>query len=201
MSQTGFWIIGALGQDALDALLERVGAAAFEPPPGDLDMGWWNVMDDVDVAEHGAVYRPTAPAVRFQQELLGLRPNPDVLDACVAAIGEAGEADRVVVAVRKGDPVAAFFYGLGSASAQRVPGRAGCFLLHGHARGDMAELVLLLGLSAHQRARFTGRVSRWLTAMGDQPDLDPLDLLAGPLHMVERARETRSGLVSVMQWY
>lgn len=193
--------MGALGQDALDALVKRVGAAVFEPPPGDLDVGWWKAMDDVDVAEHDAAHRPTEPAVRFQQELLGLRPDPDALEVCVKAIGEVAEADRFVVSVRKGDPVAAAFYGLGSTAAQRVPGRGGCFLLHTHAQGDLAELTRLLDVSAHERAIFTGRVSRWLTAMGDQPDLDPLDLLDGPLHLVEHARETKTGLVSVMQWY
>ncbi|HEV2637716.1 MAG TPA: hypothetical protein VGX23_21365 [Actinocrinis sp.] len=205
MSRTGYWIIGALGQEALDALLERIGASAFEQLPSDLDVGWWHAMDDVDVAApahlgYGPTY-PSDPAVLFQEELSGLRPDPDVLDVCVAAIGEVTEADRFVVAVRKGDPIAALFYGLGSAAAQRVPGRGGCFLVHSHAQADLAELMHLLDVSAPERVRFTDRVSQWLTVMGDQPDLDPLELLDGPLRLVNRARETRSGLVSVMQWY
>lgn len=204
VSQTGFWIIGALGQDAAEALLERVGAA-FEPLPAGLDVGWWNAMDGVDVVEPAHLGHGTAcltdPAVLFQEELLGLRPDPDMLDLCITAIGDAAEADRLVVAVRKGDPIAALFYGLGSGAAQRVPGRAGCFLLPAHARGDLAELRLLLDISAQERALFAGRASQWLKAMGDQPELDPLDLLDGPLLLVERALEAGSGLVSVMQRY
>ena len=127
ISQTGYWIIGAFGQDALDALLERVDASAFEPMPSGLDVGWWHAMDEVGVVEpahlgHGTAC-PTDPAVLFQEELLGL--CPDMLDACIAAVGEVGEEDRFEVAVRKGDAVAALFYGLGSAAALSLPGRAG----------------------------------------------------------------------------
>jgi len=128
VSQTGYWIVAALGQDALDTLLEQVGVSAFEPRLSGLDLGWWRALDDVDVVEpahlgHGTAC-PTDPAVLCQDELLGPRPDPDVLDACIAAIGDAGEEDRYVAAVRKGDPVAALYYGLGSATAMSLPGRA-----------------------------------------------------------------------------
>ena len=205
MSQTGYWIIGAIGLDAYDALLKRVDASAFEPLPSGLDLGWWHAMDDVDAVPpahlgHGAAC-PTDPAVLFQEELLGLRPDPDMLDTCIAAIGEVTEADRFMVAVRKGDPVAALFYGLGSAAARGLPGRGGCFLLQPFAQADLANLTQLLDMSARERVRFAGRASQWLEAMGDQPELDPIVLLDGPLRLVERARETGTGLVSVMQWY
>ena len=124
-----------------------------------------------------------------------------MLDACIAAIGEVTEADRFVVAVRKGDPVAALFYGLGSAASRRLPGRGGCFIIRAHAQPDLVELTQILDISAHERARFAGRASRWLEAMGDQPDLDPLELLDGPLRLAQRAQEGRTGLVAVMQWY
>jgi hypothetical protein len=83
MSQTGYWIMVVLRSHAVDALLADVGASAIEPLPGDLDLGWWEAMDDLDVVEpahlgHGTVC-PTDPAVLFQEELLGLRPDPDVL--------------------------------------------------------------------------------------------------------------------------
>jgi hypothetical protein len=205
VSQTGYWIIGALVQDALDALLDQVGESTLASLPSGLDLGLWHAMDDAEVVEPARLGQgtacPTDPAVLFQEELLGLRPDPDVLDACIAAIGEAAEADRFVVSVRKGDPLAALFYGLGSTAAQCLPGRGGCFLLHAHAQTDLVELTHLLDLSAHERARFAGRASRWLQAMGDQPDLDPLELLDGPLYLVNRAREARTGLISVMQWY
>jgi hypothetical protein len=205
VSSTGYWIVGALGQDALDALLVRVGPAVSVPPPGSRDSGWWCAIDELDVAEparpgHRA-FQPTDAAVRFQEDLLGLRPDPDVLDACIAVIGEAAEMDRFVVAVRKGDPVAALYYGLGSAAAQRMPGRAGCFLLDAHAQAELAELAQLLDVPVRERARFADRVSRWLEAMGDQPDLDPLMLLEGPLRLARRAREARMGLLAVMQWH
>ena len=199
-------MLGALGQDALDTLLTDVGPSVFEPLPSDLDLGWWRVMDKSDVAEparlgYGA-FCPTDAAVRFQEELLGLRPDPDVLDACIAAIGEAAEADRFVVAVRKGDPVAALYYGLGSAVARRLPGRAGCFLLHARAQEDLATFTGLLDALSHERrARFAQKVSRWFAVMGDEPDLDPLTLLDGPLRLARRAREARTGLLAVMQWY
>lgn len=205
MSQTGYWIIGAIGQELLDALLERVGTSDFESLPTGLDLGWWRAMDDVDVVEpahlgHGTAC-PTDPAVLFQEGLLGLRPDPDVLDACIGAIGEAAEADTFVAAVRKGDPIAALFYGLRSGAAQRLPGRGGCFILHSHDQVGLTELAYVLDVSAHERARFATRVSRWLEGMGDQPDFDPLELLDGPLRLVHRARETHTGLVAVPQWY
>jgi hypothetical protein len=205
VSQTGYWIMGVLGGDAFDALLADVDASAFESLPGDLDLGWWQAVDDLDVVKpahfgHGTAC-PTDPAVLFQEELLGLRPDPDALDACIAAIGECAEADTFVVAVRKGDPVAAVFYGLGSAVARRLPGRAGCFLLHPGAQADLAALAGLLEASAHERARFADRVSRWLEAMADQSDLDPLRLLDGPRRLVRRAADTNRGLLAVMQWY
>lgn len=205
MSQTGYWIFAALAQDVLDALMERVGTSTFDPLPNGLDLSWWRAIDDVHIVEpahlgHGTAC-PTDPAVLFQEELLALRPDPDLLDTCIAAIGEPSNEDRHVVAVRKGDPVAALFYGLGSAAAQRIPGRGGCFVVHAHAQADLVNLAQVLDLSAHERARFTGRASQWLQAMGDQPDLDPTELLDGPLRLVHRARETGTGLVAVMQWY
>jgi hypothetical protein len=205
VSQTGYWIVGALGPDALDALIGRIDASAFEPLPSGLDVGWWLAMDDADVVEpahfgHGTAC-PTDRAVLFQEELLGLRPDPDVLDACITAIGDVTEEDRFVVAVRKGDPVAALFYGLGSAVSRRLPGRGGCFIIRAHAQPDLVQLTHVLDISAHERARFAGRAAQWLEAMGDQPDLDPLELLDGPLRLAQRAQENQTGLVAVMQWY
>jgi hypothetical protein len=205
VSQTGYWIIGVLGQNALDALLASVDASPFGSLPEGLDLGWWHAMDDFDVVEpahlgHGTAC-PTDPAVLFQEELSGLRPDPDALDVCIAAIAEVAEENRFIVAVRKGDPVAGLCYGLGSVAAHGLPGRGGCFILPAHAEADLEKLTLLLDVSAEARTRFAGRAARWLEAMGDQSDLDPLKLLDGPLRLVRRAREAGLGLVGVTQWY
>jgi hypothetical protein len=197
-----------LERDAIDALLARVGPATFESPPEELDLGWWQAMDEAEIVgpprDGYTADCPTDAAVRFHEELLARRPDPDALDVCIAAIGEASavdDANNFVVAVRKGDPVATLLYGLGFAAAARLPGRAGCFLLPAAADAELAAFADLFDLAADERARFAERVSRWLEVMSDQTDLDPFKLLDGPLSLARRARETSSGLLAVMQWF
>jgi hypothetical protein len=106
--------------------------------------------------------------------------------------------DIFMVGTRKGDPVAALFYGHTFSAARRLPGRAGCFLLdEAEARATLAVVGPLLEQPTGGRAAFSARVEAWREAMTDAPELKPLDLLDEPLRVLRRAADTGSAVVAV----
>lgn len=205
MSVTGYWIVGAI----IPAAVERL-RGLFPPPPPETaeDLASWQALDEATIAEPELAcnrpYLPTDAVLRFL-EMTGARvPEADAdIDTCIKAVAEVEDEDCFVVSIRKGDPVAALFYGLGFAAARTLPGRFGCFLL----TADEVVAVLpaaraILTMDAPRRAQVLARIYAWLEVAGDVSiGFDAGDLLDGVPRILLRAAELGRGAVGVVQWY
>jgi hypothetical protein len=206
MSSTGYWFIGTAVPDTVERLRATLPVADFEPLPADSEQDWWRAMDDCELLaplKPGYTYPgPSDAAYRFAETLESRRPDPDVRDACLYALEDTPKSEFFHVGVRKGDPVAALHYGLGYGDAYRLPGRFGCFLLAPDAvRTSLTRLEHLPEQPAVGRERFAERTAAWLEAVSDEPGLDPLTLLDGPLKVLRQAGEQHIGAIAFMQWF
>ena len=206
MSSTGYWFIGTAAPGTVERLRTTLPLADFESLPAYAAHDWWQAMDDCDLLaplQSGYTYPgPSDAAWRFAERLEYQRPDPDVRDACLRALEDTPKSEFFQVGVRKGDPVAAVYYGLGYNDAYRLPGRFGCFLLNPDAvRTRLTRLDHLPEQPAVGRERFAERTGAWLAAVSDEPDLDPLTLLDGPLRVLRQADERGSGAIAFMQWF
>lgn len=201
MSSTGYWFVGTAAPETIARLRKDLPAASFAPLPEDADVTWWRTMDQATLlAPPDPRYTypgPSEAARRFVETLDELRPDPESRYACLRALEETPPAEIFHLGIRKGDPVAALFYGLGFADAARLPGRFGCFLLKpDDVRTSLAAIDGLPG-----QPSFAARTSAWLSAVSDEPDLDPHTLLDGPLRVLRLARERQVGAIGFMEWY
>lgn len=206
MSSTGYWLVGAARPEIVDHLRRTLPTALFEPLPEDADLGWWRAMDQGDLLappEPGYTFPGLSRAAwRFAESFEAQRPDPDARDVCMNAFEQIPQAGIYHVGVRKGDPVAAVYYGLGYHDAHVLPGRFGCFLLApGDVRTALAGLEHLPDQPVIGRAAFEERTAAWLSAAADEPGLDPSGLLEGPLRILRHAREQHLGAIGFMQWY
>lgn len=202
MSVTGYWIMGAVPPGALESLRADIDVTQFGPPREGADLGWWTAMDHAALPGPGLRYDHGEAAVWFESGLDGLRPDDEALARCIDSLHETVDDGTFIAGTRKGDPVAALFYGLTSDAARRLPGRAGCFLLDEAGAGmALAGAGPLLERPPGGRTAFSRRAAAWLDAMTDAPELDPLDLLDGPLRVLRRADETGSAVIAITQWY
>lgn len=202
MSVTGFWIIGVVSTSDI----EQLHAALPVQPPESEDLAWWQAMDEAALAEpeergfgrHGA----TGAVQRFADGMAARRPDLDQ-DACMELLAALTDEDRFVASIRKGDPAAALYYGLGFEASYALPGRSGCFLL---TAGDVVTAAPVfdrtLTMDAGRRARVLDRVRAWLEVEGDPgSDFDVDALIDGPRRIVRRALEQGRGAFGTVCWY
>lgn len=202
MSMTGYWIMGAVPPGALRALREDIDATRFMPVGSADDLDWWAAMDHAALPGPDRRNASSEPAVWFESSLDGLRPGDEALTKCIDAMHDTVDDGAFAVGARKGDPVAALCYGLTFGAARRLPGRAGCFLLdETGARTVLADVGPLLERPPRGRPAFSDRVTAWRDVMTDAPELEPIELLDGPLRVLRRAVETGSAVIAVTQWY
>lgn len=206
MSSTGYWLVGAARPEIVEHLQRTLPTALFEPLPEGTDLDWWRAMDRAHLLappEPGYTFPGLSRlACRFAENLEAQRPDPDARDVCMNAFEQIPPAGIYHVGVRKGDPVAAVYYGLGYRDARLLPGRFGCFLLTpGGVDAALAGIEHLPDQPDIGRAAFEERTAAWLSAAGDEPGLDPSALLEGPLRILRQAREQRLGAIGFMQWY
>jgi hypothetical protein len=206
VSMTGHWIVGPAEPGIVEALRSTVPTSAYSPLPDDAELTWWSAMDDAalaEPAERGYGNRcPTHSTVHFAEAIEAHRPDPEFRDGCVNAFASASDPEIFHVGVRKGDPVAALCYGLGFSAARRLPGRFGCFLLGAtEVPSALHELATLVERPGPERQALSERCAAWLSVMADEPDLDPLILLNGPLSALRHASARGLGTIGVMQWY
>jgi len=206
VSSTGYWLVGAAREEAVDHLRQRLPAAQFEPLPDDADLDWWQAMDEADLIAPpapGYSLPGLSPAAwRFAETLEARRPDPEARDACMSAFEQLPPSAIYHVGIRKGDPVAAVYYGLGYRDARLLPGRGGCFLLNPRGVASaLSRLEHLPGQPSIGREAFADRSAAWLSVGSDEPDRDPAALLEGPMRILWHAREQRLGAIGFMQWY
>ncbi len=205
MSVTGFWIVGAITSAAVQRL-----RGLFPPPPVETaeDLALWQAMDEATIAEpelaYNRPYLPTDVVLRFL-EMTGARtPEADAdIETCIKAVAEVEDEDRFVASIRKGDPVAALFYGLGFTAARTLPGRFGCFLLTAdEVVAALPAARAILTMDASRRAQVLARIYAWLEVAGDEStDFDAGGLVDGVPRILLRAAELGRGAVGVVQWY
>lgn len=202
MSVHGFWIVAAVPSAAVSQLRAGISGEPLEPE----DLSWWQAMDSEALAEpesrgYGR-HCPTDAVLRFSEMIDARRPDFDV-DACMDLLVDVPEQDRFVASIRKGDPVAALYYGLGFEAALAMPGRSGCFLLTAEQVLDAARATdTILAMYPARRASVAARISAWLQATGDAPDdFDIEDLIDGPGRILKRASRSSQGALGLVQWY
>lgn len=205
MSSTGYWIVAAAAPQLVERLRLATPAASFRPLPADADLDWWTAMDRADLLAPQPGYTepgPSEAAWRFAQTLEAERPDPKVRDGLMQAFEEIPRTSIWHVGVRKGDPVAAVYYGLGYRDASLLPGRFGCFLLDpDEVRAADSVLGHLPTEPAAGHRAFVQRATAWLTAVSDEPELDAATLLEGPISILRLAREQDLGAIGLMQWF
>jgi hypothetical protein len=202
VSVTGFWIIGAVSSSGV----EQLRAALPAQSPDSEDLSWWQAMDEAALAEPEergfGRHCATGAAQRFAEAIEARRPELDQ-DACMDLLAALTDEDRFVASIRKGDPVAALYYGLGFEASYALPGRSGCFLL---TAGDVAAAAPVvdgtLTMDARRRAQVLDRVRAWLEVAGDPgSDFDIDALIGGPRRIVQRALEHGRGALGMVCWY
>lgn len=111
--------------------------------------------------------------------------------------------DRFVASIRKGDSVAALYYGLGFEAALAMPGRSGCFLLTAEEVPDTARATdTILATDPVRRASVAARINAWLQVTGDASnDVDVEGLIDGPGQILSRANQSAQGALGIVQWY
>lgn len=202
MSVTGYWILGAVPSAAVERLRADLPAQSDDPE----DLSWWQAMDNAALAEPQArgygSHCPTDEALRFSEMLDARRTDFDA-DACFDVLADRADEDRFVAAIRKGDPVATLYYGLGFEAAYALPGRAGCFLLTGDEVPVVAPTVeTILTMDPHRRSDVLTRMRAWLEVVGDaSDDFDVEALIDEPLRILRHAKEHGLGALGIMQWY
>ncbi|MBR7827914.1 hypothetical protein KDK95_16475 [Actinospica sp. MGRD01-02] len=65
----------------------------------------------------------------------------------------------------------------------------------------MNELEALLQGPGLAQLDFVARCAAWISVMADEPNLEPLTLLSGPLGVLCEAEARGLGAIGVMQWY
>lgn len=202
MSVTGFWIMGAVSSSSV----EQLRAALPVQPAEREDLSWWQAMDEAALAEpgeRGFGRHCAADAVqRFTYGFEARRPDMDQ-DACMEVLAALTDADRFVTSIRKGDPMAALYYGLGFEISCVLPGRSGCFLLTAAEVVATAPTVdAALIMDAPRRAQVLDRVRAWLAAVGDAGSkFDVEALVDGPRRVFQRALEQGQGALGIVCWY
>ncbi|KPC61310.1 hypothetical protein ADL29_24870 [Streptomyces chattanoogensis] len=101
-----------------------------------------------------------------------------------------------VESVRKDNPVAALFHGLGPRRAGALPGWAGdAVLTAAEVRRCLPEVESALALVGAEREQTLARIDDW------PGDKDPVGLLDGPLRVWRQAAASGLGLLSSRIWF
>jgi hypothetical protein len=133
-------------------------------------------------------------------EMVGTSPFDALDDACELHVMERWErfdeaVDPYITAVRKDNPVAALFHGLGPLRARRLPGWVGDVVLTAaEVRAHMKSVEAVLALSGAQREQTLGRIDEWLG------DADSADVLDQPLRVWRQTAAAGLGLLSSRIW-
>jgi hypothetical protein len=115
-------------------------------------------MDDAPLTEpeHRGLVRYAV--FRFTDNFEALRPDLDA-DACMDLLADLTGEDRFVTSIRKGDPAAALYYGLGFDASHALPGRSGCFVLTANeVAAATPAVVSILTMDADRRSQAVARM-------------------------------------------
>ncbi|MGV4980819.1 hypothetical protein ACVB8X_06065 [Streptomyces sp. NRAIS4] len=206
MGMSSFWAVGAL-RDEQVAEIARVAAPVIR------EMGQrrsareaWSRWES-DVARGGGAVQVYGPDGNNTDEALRLYEMVnasafDVLDSSgevhIMQWWERFDEDiePFITSVRKGNPVAALFHGLGPERARALPGWAGdAVLTAGEVRRHLEAVESALAVTGAEREEVLGRMDDWLWHE------DPAEVLDGPLRVWRQAATAGLGLLSSRIWF
>ncbi|MEU1800518.1 hypothetical protein [Streptomyces sp. NPDC019937] len=206
VGMSSFWAVGALAAEDIAELARRAApaiAAAAARPSAIAAWGRW----ERDAARGGGAVQVWRPDGYNTEEALRLYDM--VNDSAFDAMDSDHELhvmewwDRFdpdiepyIAAVRKDNPVAALFHGLGPARAAALPGWAGDVVLTSdEVRRLLPAVEGALAVTGAERARVLARIDDW------PGDKEPEDILDGPLRAWRNAAGAGAGLLAARVWF
>lgn len=206
MGMSSFWAVGALGDEDVAELAPRAVPAIEATAARALAVGAWKRWER-DAARGGGavpVWRPDGYTTEEALHLYGMVDDSafDALDGCrelhVMEWWDRFDdsVDPYVTSVRKGNPVAALFHGLGPVRAAALPGWAGdAVFTSAEVRRLLPAVEGAQALTGAERARVVARIGDWLY------DEEPEELLDGPLRVWRDAAGAGTGLLASRIWF
>ncbi|MEU5610040.1 hypothetical protein AB0H03_15105 [Streptomyces sparsogenes] len=206
MGMSGLWLVGALGEADVAELAPLVSPAIEATAARSAAVGcWWRW--ERDAARGGGAVPVWREDGYTTEEALHLYNMVD--DSAFDAMDTTGKLhvmnwwDRIdgdtvqpfVESVRKANPVAALFHGLGPERAEKLPGWAGdAVVTAGEVRRLLPAVEAALALSGAERERALARIDDW------PGDKDAAALLDGPLRVWRETAEAGLGLLASRVW-
>lgn len=206
MGMSSFWAMGAYGDEDVAELAPRALPAIEATAARALAVGAWKRWER-DVTRGGGAVPLHRPDGYGTEEALHLFRLVD--DSAFDAMDSTGElhvmewwdrfddgVDPYITSVRKGNPVAALFHGLGPVRAAALPGWAGdAVFTSAEVRRLLPAVEGVLALPGAERARVVARIDDWLCDEG------PEELLDGPLRVWREAAKAGAGLLASRIWF
>lgn len=206
MGMSSWWAVGAMS----DAEVAGIATVAL---PVIKEMGErpsarnaWSRWEQDVVRGGGAVsvWRPdgynTNEALHLY-DMVNTSPFDALDDSCELHVMELWErfdeaVEPYITAVRKDNPVAALFHGLGPQRARVLPGwAADTVLTAAEVRAHVESVEAVLALSGAERKQALGRIDDW------PGDKEPTDILDHPLRVWRQAAAAGLGLLSSRVWF
>ena len=214
MSASGYWLIGEIDDGAATSLVpsfERWRDQVEADPGFRRCRSAWEATDDVlahvtrTKSGDSSVLDLDDDARAIDELFSTYQPSNDLFMECanLVAPNEIWElqGDRpseplttAMIGTRKLAPLSLVFVALGPVASQAIPGLLGNFALASAQTAERADAIAdVLGSDVQELVQ---RAEVWM-ATGDEPLLDPTDLLAALPIMFQGARNTGRGIVSV----
>lgn len=150
------------------------------------------------------VWRPdgyNTDAALHLYDLINASPFDALDDSCELHVMDLWDrfdaaVEPYITAVRKDNPVAALFHGLGPQRARVLPGWAGdAVLTAAEVRCRLEAVESVLALPGAERKQVLARIDDW------PGDKDPADVLDRPLQVWRQAATAGLGLLSSRIWF
>ncbi|MGW1052172.1 hypothetical protein [Streptomyces sp. NPDC002521] len=206
MGMSSWWAVGALSDEQVAEIASVAGPMIKEMGEHESARDAWSRWEK-DVARGGGavpVARPdgyTTDAALQLYDMVNASAFDALDDACELHVMEWWErfdedVEPFIVSVRKDNPVAALFHGLGPQRARILPGWAGdAVLTAAEVRGHLEAVESVLALSGAEREQVLGRIDDW---PGDKKAAEFLDQ---PLRVWRQAAAAGLGLMSSRIWF
>ncbi|KUN09751.1 hypothetical protein AQI95_04135 [Streptomyces yokosukanensis] len=206
MGLSSWWAVGALSDEEVAEIASVAGPKIKEMGESASARDAWSRWERDAVRGGGAVrlWRPdgynTDEALHLY-DMVNVSAFDALDDLCqlhVMAWWERFDEDvePFITAVRKDNPVAALFHGLGPQRARVLPGWAGdAVLTAAEVRDRLAAVEAVLALSGGERERVLGRIDDW------PGDKEAVDLLDQPLRVWREVAAAGLGLLTCRIWF
>lgn len=215
MSVTGVWVIGAVPDEKIRALLSTAGQESSSTPgamPGDLPEGlaWWRSKAQESLFSASTTspgsWSADDDAYRLSAFIDSCYDDSDHAESLRDTIMDLFPPDAdeglFAAAARKASPFSALAYALGPDAVMRLPGWFGGFLLDAEqVRTQLPAAEETLAVTGVRRRDVVERIHAWMTGLGDDPDPDADELLDGPLRVLRHAISTGQGAAGHVSWY